>query len=431
MTSQEMKQLVCQVIDRNRDKIIAIGESIFKEPELGYKEFKTAEKVKAVFAELGLDYKDGIAVTGVVANMPGKEHKLKVAVMGELDAVVCPGHRCADPVTGAAHSCGHFVQIAAMLGVAYGLKESGVMEYLSGDVAFMAVPAEEGVELEWRNEIIQQGKISYLKGKQEFIKLGVLDDVDMMIMQHTGTNDKMTTGGPSAMGFVAKIIQYIGKESHAAYPYRGINALDAARIGLTACDAVRTTFKDEDSIRFHPIITKGGNLVNVIPAFVQIETFVRGRSAEAIQDASVRLDRALRAGADALGAECRIYTIPGSLFPVASPELKSIVEDNMAKLVGKENVVKSAQQATTDANDVSNLMPVIHATVGGAAGMAHSSHYEVADPDMAYVKAAKMLAMTVIDLLANGADKGMVVKKNFKAPLTKETYLELLENMRK
>ena len=253
----------------------------------------------------------------------------------------------------------------------------------------------------------------------------------MMIMQHTGTNDKMTTGGPSAMGFVAKIIQYIGKESHAAYPYRGINALDAARIGLTACDAVRTTFKDEDSIRFHPIITKGGNLVNVIPAFVQIETFVRGHSAEAIQDASVRLDRALRAGADALGAECRIHTIPGSLFPVESPELKSIVEDNMAELVGKENIVKSALQATTDANDVSNLMPVIHATVGGAAGMAHSSHYEVADPEMAYVKAAKMLAMTVIDLLANGADKGMVVKKNFKAPLTKETYLELLENMRK
>lgn len=430
MTAQEMKRKVCEAIDRNKEKIIVIGESIFEEPELGYKEFKTAEKVKAVFEELRLDYKDRIAVTGVVANMPGREHKLKVAVMGELDAVVCPGHRCADPVTGAAHSCGHFVQIAAMLGAAYGLKEAGIMEYLSGDVAFMAVPAEEGVELEWRNEMMQLGKISYLGGKQEFIKLGVMDDVDMMIMQHTGTNDKMTAGGASAMGFMAKIVQYIGKECHAASPHRGINALDAARIGLTACDAVCTTFKDEDGIRFHPIITKGGNLVNVIPAFVQIETFVRGRSTEAIQDASTRLDRALRAGADALGAECRIYNIPGYLFPVESPELKSIVEENMVELVGKENVVKSLTQATTEANDVSNLIPTIHATVGGAEGVAHSSHYEIVDYDLAYIKSAKMLAMTVIDLLADGADKGMVVKKNFKAPLTKETYIELLESMR-
>jgi len=431
MTVQEMKAAVCAAIDKNADKIIAIGESIFQEPELGFKEFKTAAKVKAVFDELGLEYKDEVAITGVIANMPGKEHKLKVAVMGELDAVVCPEHRCADPVTGAAHSCGHFAQIASVMGVAYGLKESGVMEHLAGDVALMAVPAEEGVELEWRNEMMQQGKLSFLGGKQEFIKLGVFDDVDMMIMQHTGVNDKMTAGGPGGMGFVAKIIQYIGKESHAAAPHMGINALDAAKIGLTACDALRTTFKDEDGIRFHPIITKGGSLVNVVPAFVQIETFVRGRSTEAIKDASAKIDRALQAGAMAMGAECKIYNLPGYLFSVESPELKSIVEGNIVELVGEERLGKSPFGGTTEANDVSNLIPTVHAFVGGAEGVGHSSHYEIADPDLAYIKAAKMLAMTVVDLLANDCEKGMEVKNNFKAPLTKETYLELMENLAK
>ncbi|MBQ1251202.1 MAG: amidohydrolase, partial [Clostridia bacterium] len=413
MTVQEMKAAVCAAIDKNADKIIAIGESIFNEPELGYKEFKTAAKVKAVFDELGLEYKDEIAITGVVANMPGKEHKMKVAVMGELDAVVCPEHRCADPVTGAAHSCGHFAQIASVMGVAYGLKESGVMEHLAGDVALMAVPAEEGVELEWRNEMMQQGKISYLGGKQEFIKLGVFDDVDCMIMQHTGVSDKMTAGGPGGMGFVAKIIQYIGKESHAAAPHMGVNALDAAKIGLTACDALRTTFKDEDGIRFHPIITKGGSLVNVVPAFVQIETFVRGRSTEAIKDASAKIDRALQAGAMAMGAECKIYNLPGYLFAVESPELKSLVEGNIVELVGEEGLGKSPSGGTTEANDVSNLIPTVHAFVGGAAGVGHSSHYEIANPDLAYIKAAKMLAMTVVDLLANDCEKGMEVKNNF------------------
>ena len=430
MTVREMKKIICEAIDKNRDKIIAIGEDIFREPELGYKEFKTASKVKKVFDELELDYQDGVAVTGVVANLPGKEHKLKVAIMGELDAVVAPEHPYADHLTGAAHSCGHNVQIAAMLGVAMAFKQSNIMDQLSGDVSFMAVPAEEGVELKWRSEQIEKGSFSCLGGKQEFIKLGVFDDIDMMIMQHTGIDSNMTTGGASAMGFVAKIVDYIGEECHAASPYKGINALDAARIGLTACDAVRTTFKDEDGIRFHPIITQGGNLVNVVPGFVRIETFVRARSAEAVIDASKKLDRALRAGADALGAQCRITNIPGYLFPVVSPELKALAETNMIELVGVDSVVDSPYQASTDANDVSNLMPVIHATVGGAEGRAHSSHYEITNPDLAYIKAAKLLAMTVIDLLADGAKVGTEIKNNFKAPHTKESYLELLERMR-
>ena len=298
MTIEQMKQLACEVIDRNADKITAIAEDIFAEPELGYKEFKTAAKVKKVFEELGIEYQDEVAITGVIGKAEGGQHNAKIAVMGELDAVVCPGHRCADPVTGAAHSCGHHAQIASLVGVAYALKESGILPELGGDVALMAVPAEEGVELEYRNELMQQGKISYLGGKQEFIKLGVFDDVDAMIMQHTIGGTKSYAGGPGGMGFVAKIIQYRGVESHAASPHQGVNALDAAKIGLMACDCIRSTFKDEDGIRFHPIITKGGSLVNVVPAFVQIETFVRGYTTEAIKDASFKVDRALRAGAD-------------------------------------------------------------------------------------------------------------------------------------
>ncbi|MBQ2326275.1 MAG: M20/M25/M40 family metallo-hydrolase, partial [Clostridia bacterium] len=374
---------------------------------------------------------DEVAVTGVIAKVPGGQHNAKVALMGELDAVVCPGHRCADPETGAAHSCGHHAQIASLMGAAYGLVQSGVMSELGGDVALMAVPAEEGVELEYRNELMQAGKISFLGGKQEFIKLGVFDDVDCMVMQHTVAGDKVTAGGPGGMGFVAKIVQYIGQESHAASPHMGVNALDAAKIGLVACDAQRTTFKDEDGIRFHPIITKGGALVNVVPAFVQIETFVRGRSIEAIKDASFKIDRALRAGADAMGAECKIFNLPGYLFSVESPELKSLVEGNIVELVGEERLGKSPSGFTTEANDVSNIIPTVHAMVGGSEGIGHSSNYEIADKETAYIVAAKMMAMSAVDLLANGAEKAIEIKKNFKAPLTKETYLQLLEDLKK
>ena len=64
----------------------------------------------------------------------------------------------------------------------------------------------------------------------------------------------------------------------------------------------RETFVDSDHIRVHPIITKGGFVVNQVPEIVTMETFVRGSSIEAIKNANLKVDNALRAGAMAVGA---------------------------------------------------------------------------------------------------------------------------------
>ncbi len=424
MDIQELKKRACEAVDRNAEKIIAVGESIFHEPELGFKEFKTAEKVKKIFDELGYEHQDGVAITGVIAPLKGKESKIRLALMGELDAIVAPGHRCADPVTGAAHSCGHHVQIATLMGAAMALKDSGIMQELSGDIVLMAVPAEEGVELGYRHGLMEQGKLSFIGGKQEFIKLGVFDDIDMMLMQHTDTSDKVAAGGGVGMGYVAKIIHYIGKEAHAGgEPHKGINALNAAKIGLMAIDAQRETFQDKDMVRVHPIITKGGDLVNVVPADVRIETFCRANNMPAVLDASMKVDRALKAGADAVGAKVNIYNLPGYMHPYEAPEMKAIVEENLAEVYGADKVVPGVGY-TTEANDVAHLIPVVHCTIGGAAGVPHSQNYEIENKDMAYIKATKMLLCSAIDLLANGAEKGLSVKRNFHAPMTKEQYLK-------
>ncbi|WP_341484279.1 M20/M25/M40 family metallo-hydrolase, partial [Merdimmobilis hominis] len=253
VSKQELKRRACEAIDKNRDKIVALGDSIFSEPELGYKEFKTSEKIKKAFDEMGYKYQDGVAITGVVAPLKGKESKIRVAVMGEMDAVVAPGHRCANKETGAAHSCGHNCMCAGLVGVGYAFAGTGIMEELSGDVVLMAVPAEEYVEIEYRNELKKAGKIWFLGGKQEFVKLGVFDDIDIMIMQHTSTFDgtgvKGVCGG-TGNGFMGKLVRYIGKEAHAGgAPHLGINALNAAQIGLMAVNANRETFQDKDHIR--------------------------------------------------------------------------------------------------------------------------------------------------------------------------------------
>ena len=422
MTVDQLKQRACEAVDKNREKIISIGKSILREPEMGYKEFKTSQKVKDVFDELGYPYVDQQAITGVIGTAAGKEHKAKIAIMGELDAVMVPNHPFADKTTNAAHACGHNVQIATMLGTAIALKESGVMGELDGDVALMAVPSEEGVELEYRSGLIKEGKIRFLGGKQEFIKLGLFDDIDAMVMQHTTSGDMVNAGGPGGMGFIAKLIRYIGKESHGAVPEQGINALTAARIGLGAVDAIRDTFRDEDGIRWHPIITKGGDLVNVVPGEVKIESFVRGYSMEAIKDANFKINRALKAGADAVGGEIEINDMPGYTFFHEDLELKKIVEDNFIQLVGKDRV-GVGKAYTTDANDVSYLIPTVHAYAGGAVGVGHGADYAVENEELAYIVARKMLVMTVIDLLYDGAKKAIEIKKNFKPVYTKEEYL--------
>ncbi|GAA6513524.1 amidohydrolase [Merdimmobilis hominis] len=431
VSREELKRRACEAVDKNRDKIIAFGESVFAEPELGFKEFKTSAKVKKAFEEMGVAYTDGHAITGVIAPFKGKESKLKVALMGELDAVVCPGHRCADPVTGAAHSCGHHVQIASIIGCGLALKDSGIMDELSGDIVLMGVPAEEGVELEYRAGLIKEGKIHFLGGKQEFIYEGVFDDIDMMIMQHTmvDENVKATAGGAVGKGFIAKYIRYIGKEAHAGgAPHLGINALNAAQIGLMAINAQRETFQDKDSVRVHPIITKGGDLVNVVPADVRIETFCRGNNEPAILDASKKVDRALKAGADAVGAQVEIIDLPGYMLPYEHLPLKELVTENLEALVGKENVGPGVGY-TTDANDVAHIVPTVHACIAGAAGVGHSSEYEITDKENAYIVATKMMLMSCIDLLADGAERGLKIKESWKAPYTKEQYLKEWGNL--
>lgn len=428
-TKEELKKAACDAIDKNRDRIIAFGDSIFAEPELGYKEFKTSKKFRDLLDELGYEHQDEVAITGVIANRKGKESKMKVAIMGELDAVLVPGHPFADPVTNAAHACGHHCMLAGLAGVAFALKDTGIMEELSGDISLMAVPSEEFVELEYRNKLREEGKIKFLGGKQEFIHLGVMDDVDVMVMQHTISTHNSAlkaNAGTPANGFVGKLVRYSGKEAHAGgAPYDGINALNAAEIGLAAIHAQRETFRDEDHIRVHPIITKGGDLVNIVPADVRIETYVRGARVEAILDASKKVNRALEAGAYAVGAQCEIIELPGYLPVIPHQPLANLMYENLAALIGRDRVecIGSQSGGSTDAGDVSHLLPTVHAYIGGAVGGAHCPDFCIEDKEMAYITAAKALVTTAIDLLADGAETGLEVKSSFKPAMTKEEYL--------
>jgi len=424
------KDLVCKAIDERRQEIYDVGEEIWRNAELGFKEFRTSSLIAKKFESLGLGFEKNIAITGVIGQLGGREDVPTIAVIGEMDALVCYGHPDANPSTGAVHACGHNAQVAGMLGTAIGLADSGIMKELPGNVVFMAVPAEEYVEIEYRLGLRERGEIKFLGGKQEFIRLGRFDNVDLAITDHSKGEmpERKAEVGGSLNGFIGKIVQYRGRESHAGgRPELGVNALNAALLGLMGIHAQRETFKDDDHIRVHPIITKGGEMVNIVPADVRIETYVRGKTLEAIADANLKVNRALKAGGDAVGASVDIEDIPGYLPTEFDPTMNSLFIENLAALIGRENVALDLTHRTgsSDIGDVSCIVPTTSAHVGGVRGEGHSKDFKIIDHEMEYVVPAKAMAMMVVDLLSDGAAEAKNIMASFKPKVLKKDYVGL------
>ncbi|RIK45903.1 MAG: amidohydrolase [Chloroflexi bacterium] len=433
MQHADLKRRVLEEIDRNAEHLITVGERIYRDPELGFKEFRTSRIVAGEFQRLGLGYLEDIAITGLKTVVAGGAAGPTVAVLGELDSVLVADHEFANPQTGAAHCCGHNAQIVTMLGVANGLVRSGALAELHGNVAFFAVPAEEYVEIDYRADLRRQGKTEFLGGKSEMIRLGAFDDIDMAMMVHGASSQNMRAKagiGASNNGFIGKQARFIGKAAHAGgAPHNGVNALYAAEIALAAINAQRETFRDEDTVRIHPILTRGGDLVNVIPNDVRFETMVRGKTAEAIEDAGRKVDRALRAGAVALGASVEITTLPGYMPLFNDPNLSRLFKSNFLEFYSADDWEDTGHRTgSTDMGDIAHIMPALHPHVGGFSGTGHGSDWAIEDRYMAYVLPAKLMAMTVIDLLAEGATGAKEVLEKATPPMTKESYLAFMRS---
>ena len=432
MTKEELKQQVLKVIEENKDLIINIGREIYKNPEYGYKEFETTKKVANFLKnELNLDSEENIAYTGCRARLNSDKQGPKVAILGELDGISCNEHVDALE-NGASHTCGHNIQIAGMLGAAIGLIKSGAHKYLDGKIDFIATPAEEFVQLEYRSKLKEEGKIRFFGGKQELIRKGAFDDVNMSIMFHAqALEDKKVLVGPVSNGFIGKQIKFIGKESHAgSAPYEGINALNAAMLAINNVNAQRETFKEEDRVRFHPIITKGGDIVNVVPADVRMESYVRARTIKSMIDANKKVNRGLIAGAMAVGAEIEITELPGYLPILRHDDMEDVLKENLNYMgIDDSEIIDGGDfTGSFDFGDVSHIMPTLHPMFGGITGALHTRNYKIIDEEKAYLYPAKAMALTVVDLLFDDAKKANEILKDFKPLMTKEEYLEFMNS---
>ncbi len=412
-----------KIIEKYSALMTAAEDYIWHNPEVGYREYKTDKYMADAFVSLGYKIERYEGVTGFVAYYDTGREGPTVLVLAELDALYCSTHESADKETGAAHVCGHNAQCASVLGVAAALMEHGADFGLSGRVKFCIVPAEEGVDITWRSSLIEQGLISFTSGKTEYIARGLLSDVDAAFMIHLENGEGSYEGGyrfnVGGNGVIRKKIEITGRASHAGgAPWDGINALYAAELVLAACNALRETFKESDCIRFHPIITKGGESVNAIPEVVVIESYVRGSNRNGLRAANKRINRAIAGACLAMGAAVKISDSHGSEPRLDDSRLIDLMYGAAAELAGMERCVidNTWTSSSTDMGDISALVPSVHGYTDGLRGAIHDRNYTRLPPKDVCVSSASLQLASIIKLLEKGGEACLHIKKNFKSP---------------
>ena len=414
--------------DKQKDLVLAVERHIWAHPETGFREVKTHAYLLQIFRDLGYLPVEADGITGFYADLDTGRPGPTIAVMGELDSLICRNHPEADPVTGAVHACGHNAQCASLVGVAAAMRNPGALDGLCGKIRFMAVPAEELIELGYREELRKQGIIEFFGGKMEFVRRGYFDGVDMAMMIHTGSlaEGKLLGLNRGNNGCVTKQAIFTGKAAHAGgAPSHGINALYAATCAINAANALRETFVDAGQVRYHPIVTEGGTAVNAIPERVVTEAYVRGADIAVIRRYNRAINRAVAASAAAMGAKVKLIDRLG-YFPLNNNvDLADVMAEAMTELAGAESVSRSNHRSagSTDAGDLSSLMPMIHPHSGGAVGTAHGADYRIADPIAACVMPAECMAAALVKLLSNDGVRARAIKAAYKPVFaSKEEY---------
>ncbi len=383
------------MVEKHKDMVLEAERYIWKHPEPGYREWNTHAYVAEKFRAMGYELCEAGDIPGFYTVIDTGRPGPTVLVMAELDSLINRTHPECDPETGAVHSCGHHAQCAGVLGLAAALREPGALEGLSGRIKIAYLPAEEGIEIGFRRGLIKEGTIRYTSGKAEFIARRYFDDVDIAFMFHMAAATRegerfVVKRGHN--GVLRKQTTIRGKSAHAGgRPHLGRNALNAASLAILATNSLRETFREQDYIRVHSIITKGGDAVNAVPDEVMLESYVRAANPTAHRAANMAVNRAISAAAAANGCTAHITDMAGSEALYEDPNLRAIAISVFEEIAGPGSWTYDEEwdAASTDMGDISVLFPSIHAYATGSEGADHGKDYRIIDPYNTCVNAAK------------------------------------------
>jgi amidohydrolase len=369
---EKLKQRVMAEVDDRRDELIHIADIIHANPEIAFEEFESAALLSGALEENGFSVERGVAglETAFVATLHGQSGGPTLAFLAEYDAL-----------PGLGHACGHNLIGAAAVGA--GLAVKTVLPDLAGTVRVIGTPAEE------------EGG-----GKAIMVDAGVFANIDAALMVHPSRYN-MTRRG--SLTIYAVSIKFFGKSAHAAAaPELGINALEAMILTFSGINALRQHLRDD--ARVHGIITHG-----VVPDYTAAKFGIRAKDTPYATEVLKKVRACAEGGAHATGA--RLEFKKGgrcdSLMP--NPKLADLVDANMAALgLDVELPEPGGRMGSTDMGNVTQVVPGLHPFIDIGSMGAHTVEFrEAAASPVGHeflIKAAKVMAMTAVDLLAAPAN---------------------------
>lgn len=367
-----LKSKIAQKAETLESKVVAWRRDFHLNPELGNREFKTAEKIANHLKSLGIEVKTGVGKTGVVGILKGGKPGPVVALRADMDglpvkervdipfASKAVGEYNGQPVN-IMHACGHDTHVAILMGTAEIL--TSMKNDLKGTVKFIFQPAEEGAP---------EGEEG---GAALMIKEGVLQNpkVDVIFGLHINAQTEVgkiryRPGGTMASSDWFKI-KIKGKQTHGASPWQGIDPIVTASqvvMGLQTIVSRNSPLNESAAVVTVGQIN-GGVRSNIIPEEVNMNGTIRTLD-PAVQDmiharmAQVATNIAQSAGATAevkITKMCPITFNDVALTDKMVPTLESVA--------GKANV--SITVAATGAEDFAfyqEKVPGLFFFLGGA-----------------------------------------------------------------
>ena len=432
----DRQQLIVKNVDAYKQQIAEAERWIWEHPQTGFTEWEAHGYLAEKFQEMGYELVMAGNIPGFYTDVETGKPGPKLCIMGELDALDIAGHP--ESVNGMTHCCGHHAQCAAMLGIAGALKEPGALDGLCGTIRLMIVPAEEMIQLEFRENLRKEGVISYMGGKVEFMHRGFFDDIDIAMMVHgtaAGEGEPYDFRcGIGNNGCMAKTIRFKGKSAHAGgAPHLGVNAQYAAMLGLQACNDLRETLQEKDTVRFHPIMMGVNCAVNIIPDEMKIESYVRGRTLEAMKRENKKFNRALAGAALAMGAGVELCDRPGYSPENHDKAFMELAEQCCKDLVGADRVrfdFNGWSTGSSDFGDLTCVMPGVQFYAAGAAGVGHGIDYRIISVDRICGNSAKAQLFVTEELLSNDAAKAKEIIANYEPQFGSiREYLDAIDEL--
>jgi len=373
----QLKELVKSAVDSQQDQLAEISASIHANPETAFQETKAAGWLTRYLEKNGFSVQRGICDLPTSFRASYGKGKPVIAFPAEYDALPDMGH-----------ACGHNIIAASSVGAAVASRPA--VDHLGGTIQVIGTPAEE-----------------LYGGKVAMVEKGAFSDVDIAMMVHPGTHD---VAANQALACQTLDVEFFGQAAHAAaYPEKGINALDAILQAFNSINALRQHIKDK--ARIHGIITQGGEAANVVPAHSAGNFIVRAEEDSYLDELKERVLNCFIGAATATGTRLEYRWGNTRYAPLLNnPTLVQLFSQNMESLGRNVLLIKpSFAFGSTDMGNVSQIVPAIHPTVAIAPEgiVIHSPQFaEAAASDagrQGLLDAAKALAMTALDLLASPA----------------------------